>query len=250
MVYRRRLRQLFRGAAVILPVSEFMASMAHTWGAPANKTSVHYLGIPLEQPVTTVDAQTDVIFAGRFVEKKGVADLLTAVAGVPRETRPRVLLVGDGPLRERCEDLARSLDVDASFVGWQPSAVLRGYLACAKVFVAPSKISATGDQEGLGMVFLEASNAGLPIVAYRHGGVGEAVIDGVTGLLATEGDVATLRAHIMKLLSDPDLARQMGEAGQKNVSTNFDVLTQTQHLESLFTRLVKEHARYGSQARA
>jgi glycosyltransferase involved in cell wall biosynthesis len=240
-VYRRRLRRMFREAAVILPVSDFIASRASAWGAPLGKTSVHYIGIPLGQPVEKVDARTDVIFVGRLVETKGVADLLNAVAGIERSSRPSVLLVGDGPLRQRCENLARDLEVEASFVGWQPPALVRGYLASAKVFVAPSKISEAGDQEGLGMVFLEASHAGLPIVAYRHGGVGEAVVDGVTGLLATEGDVATLGDHIMKLLSDPDLARRMGEAGQRNVSDHFDVLTQTQRLESLFTRLVREH---------
>ena len=238
VLYRRRLRKMFRDAAVILPVSDFIKSKAILLGTPVNKTCVHHIGIPLEQPVDYVDGHTDVIFVGRLVEIKGVADLLSAVGGVPSDLRPRVLIVGDGPLRAQCENLALDLNVQACFVGWQSPETVRGYLASAKIFMGPSRTSDAGDAEGLGMVFLEASNAGLPIVAYRHGGVGEAVIDGVTGFLAPEGDVAALRDNLLKLLLDPGLAQRMGAAGRRNVSSHFDVLIQTQRLELIFARLV------------
>jgi colanic acid/amylovoran biosynthesis glycosyltransferase len=238
VLYRRRLRKMFQDAAVVLPVSEFIRSKALLWGAPLNKTTVHYIGIPLEQPVDCVDGRTDVVFVGRLVETKGVGDLLTAVGGVPSDLRPRVVIVGDGPLRAQCEKLALDLEVQACFVGWQPPETVRGYLASAKIFMGPSKTSDTGDSEGLGMVFLEASNAGLPIVSYWHGGVSEAVIDGVTGFLAPEGDVAALRDNLLKLLLDPGLAQRMGEAGRRNVAAHFNVFAQTELLEVLFTRLV------------
>jgi colanic acid/amylovoran biosynthesis glycosyltransferase len=241
MVYRSRLRHTFRTAAVVLPVSDFIARKAHSWGAPLEKITVHYIGIPLDEPIKYGNRSADVVFVGRLVEKKGVPDLLKALGGVPMNLRPEVVIVGDGPLREECEDLARSLGVKARFVGWQSSEEVRGFLWGAKVFAAPSKTADSGDQEGLGMIFLEAGNAGLPVVAYRHGGVGEAVIDGVTGFLAPEGDIATLRDNIMKLVSDPDLARRMGQAGRSNVSTHFDILRQTQRLESLFTGIVNGH---------
>ena len=84
------------------------------------------------------------------------------------------------------------------------------------------------------MVFLEAALAGLPVLSYRHGGVPEAVADGVTGTLVPEGDVEQLAAAIDSLLDDPDRARDMGLRGAQRVVSQFDIRELTKGLESAY----------------
>jgi glycosyltransferase involved in cell wall biosynthesis len=74
--------------------------------------------------------------------------------------------------------------------------------------------------ETQGMVLLEASACGLPVVAYRAGGIPEVVLDGVTGMLATAGEVAELAERLQNLLDHPDLARRMGSAGRRLAETH------------------------------
>lgn len=87
------------------------------------------------------------------------------------------------------------------------------------------------------MVFLEAARAGRPVIAYDHGGVGEAVVDGVTGVLVPEGDTAALADAIVQLLGDPELRSKMGEAGRRRVAEDFDIRTCTSDLEDEFDRV-------------
>ncbi len=111
----------------------------------------------------------------------------------------------------------------------------------ASIFVAPSKTAPDGDAEGFGMVFLEASQAGLASIAYRHGGVREAVVDGVTGLLADEGDVAQLSRKVAELLKNPERARSLGEAGRLRATNEFDIRTRTAALEGLYDEVLRDH---------
>ena len=114
-----------------------------------------------------------VTFVGRLVDKKGVADLLDAFALLPEPVRSTPLtIVGDGPRVRGLRQRARQVGVD--FVGRQST---RDRPAARRhaVFCGPSQRAPDGDAESLGMVFVEAALAGLPVVTYRHGGVPEAV---------------------------------------------------------------------------
>jgi glycosyltransferase involved in cell wall biosynthesis len=88
------------------------------------------------------------------------------------------------------------------------------------------------------MVFLEAALAGLPVLSYRHGGVPEAVQDGITGVLVREGDVHTLGDWLGVLVSDPALARRLGAAGRERVINKFDIVARTRELESVYDEVV------------
>ena len=131
------------------------------------------------------------VFVGRFVEKKGVDDLIEALATIV-DPRPRSLLIGDGPLDASMRDRAAALGLDATFVGLQPAAVVARRLAESKVLVAPSRTAANGESEGLPTTILEAASHGVPAVSTLHSGIPEAVEDGKTGLLGPEGDRAAL----------------------------------------------------------
>lgn len=252
-----RLRQarLVRGlrrADLVIAVSEFIAAKAAELGVDPSNVVVHHIGIPVSHSDSrTHDPEWDVVFVGRLVEKKGVGDLLEAVARLAKPSEVRLAIVGDGPLRDDLEARAKKLGLQATFFGMANPEQVRRLMHSARVFVAPSRTASDGDSEGFGMVFLEAAAAQLPVVSYRHGGVPEAVVDGVTGLLAPEGDVDALSERIQYLLDNPHVSRNLGHAGRKRVELEFDVFQQTAKLEEIYDRVVAEYRmpRAGSSTR-
>jgi glycosyltransferase involved in cell wall biosynthesis len=237
---RWKLRRAFDQATIIIAVSQFIRSRAIECGADPAKVRVHHVGIPLPRFPAVAPKHWDVVFVGRFVEKKGIDDLLVATAAVRGVPRPRCVLVGGGPLERQMRERARQLGVDATFVGPQPPVVVEEYLARSRVFVGPSRTAANGDAEGLGMVFLEAASHGLPVCSYRHGGVPEAVRHGETGLLCEEGDVRSLADNIRRLLVDDGLRSRLGSRARQHVERDFDVLRNTRTLEDLYDEVVGE----------
>jgi glycosyltransferase involved in cell wall biosynthesis len=234
-LYRRGLRDVFEHAVRLVAVSEFVADQLRGLGAPDGKIAVHHIGTRIRPEPAVGSQRRGVAFVGRLVEKKGPADLLRAMALVPEELRQGpVRLVGTGPLQAELRALAAELGVAAEFTGRLSSDQVAGVLSGAAVFCTPSRTGSDGDAEGLGMVFLEAATAGLPVVSYRHGGVPEAVVDGVTGLLADEGDVTGLAAGLTRVLADPALAAELGRQGRLRVVREFDVVRQTALLEDLY----------------
>ncbi|MFG1606877.1 glycosyltransferase [Actinoplanes sp. NPDC049265] len=230
--YRRNLRDVFRRARVVLAVSQRIRDRALELGADPAKVRVHHTGIPLPRFVSA-DPRWDVAFVGRLVEKKGVADLLSALRRVPA----RAVVIGDGPL---LDDLrARASGLDVTFTGSLPPDQIAAHLAASRMLAAPSRTAADGDEEGLPTTILEGAAYGLPVVATRHSGIPEAVLDGETGLLGDEGDVPALAANIERLLADDSLRAKLGAAGQAHVIENFDLVKQSAKLEDLYDSLVR-----------
>jgi glycosyltransferase involved in cell wall biosynthesis len=203
-------------------------------GDPA-KVIVHHIGIPVLPPTPPdVEKRWDVAFVGRFVEKKGIFDLVAALGQLRPELQPRCVFVGDGPLSGRVREAVQEAGIDVTFLGAQPPDIVQATLKAARVFAAPSRTAANGDSEGFGMVFLEAAAAGLPVVSTRHGGIPEAVLDGETGLLSSEGDVDALAENLRSLLLSPDLRARLGAAGRRRVESEFDIVKQTELLEEIY----------------
>ncbi len=240
--YRRRLGHVFSYATRLVAVSDFIAGRLLELGAPADKVTVHHIGIALRSPSTVVpdDERRGITFVGRLVGKKGIDDLLDAVARLPEAVRAAhpVRVVGDGPLRDATISRARALGLDLTMLGFLSSTEVADVLASSAVFCAPSRTGPDGDCEGFGMVFLEAALQGTPVVSYAHGGVVSAVEDAVTGLLAPEGDVAALAGHLEQVLTDPVLARGLGVAGAARVRRDFDIRDRTAALERLYDEVL------------
>ncbi|WP_233604190.1 glycosyltransferase [Micromonospora sp. HM5-17] len=234
--YRRNLRQVFDRASVVLAVSEFIRDRAVALGADPAKVRVHYTGVPVPPLPDATPKRWDLLFVGRFVEKKGVDDLVEAVGRLDG-LRPRVLFVGDGPLWEPVRRRAAALGLDATFLGAQEPAAVRRYMTEAKVFVSPSKTAANGESEGLPTTILEAATVGVPTVSTYHSGIPEAVRHGETGLLGAEGDRAALAANLRRLLTDDDLRVRLGDRARRHVAAHFDLATQSRRLEELYDRL-------------
>jgi glycosyltransferase involved in cell wall biosynthesis len=241
-VYRRRLRRLFDRATTVLAVSELIASKARALGAPASKLQVHYIGIPVTEAVTSeTDHDIDILFIGRLVEKKGVDDLIRALAlmAASSTTPPAsAVVVGEGPLTEELQAAATAAGVAVTFLGKRTAEEVQALLLRAKLVVVPSKTAADGDMEGLPTVLMEAMALGVPVVATRHSGITEVVEHEVNGLLSEEADPAALAENLGRALADPGLRSRLGVAGREHIRQHFNMTTQTAALEDIYAEVI------------
>jgi glycosyltransferase involved in cell wall biosynthesis len=160
---------------------------------------------------------------GRAVDKKGLDDLLHALALLPPEQHWRLLHVGGGPLLPELAALARSLGI-AERVQWlgpqAHPAVLAAYRT-ADIFVLASRVAGDGDRDGLPNVLLEAQSQRLACVSTAVSGIPELIVDGDTGLLVEPRAPAALAAALTRLVADPALRRALGRAGFERTTTRF-----------------------------
>jgi phosphatidylinositol alpha-1,6-mannosyltransferase len=159
------------------------------------------------------------VCVSRLVTRKGQDTLIRAWPRVRAalDTEPVLLLVGSGPAATRLRRLARQVGVAGSvvFTGHVPEEELPAYYDAGDVFAMPCRTRRCGlDVEGLGIVYLEASATGLPVIAGDSGGAPDAVLNGETGYVVPGGNVAALTDRLSQLLSDPGAARAMGQKGR------------------------------------
>ncbi|MCC3314645.1 glycosyltransferase family 4 protein [Nocardia africana] len=171
-----------------------------------------------------------VLCLSRLVPRKGQDMLILAMREIRRRIDGAVLVIaGGGPYEEKLRALVRSLDLEADvvFTGRVPAAELAAHHTIADVFAMPSRTRGAGlDVEGLGIVYLEASATGVPVVAGNSGGAPETVLEGRTGTVVDGRDERAVAAAVVDILSDPDAAARMGAAGREWVADQWrwDVL--------------------------
>ena len=170
-----------------------------------------------------------VVCVSRLVPRKGQDMLIRAWPGIRRRVDDAALvIVGGGPDERRLRRLAADAGDGVLFTGPVTGDELPAHYAMGDVFAMPCRTRGAGlDVEGLGIVFLEASAAGVPVVAGDSGGAPETVLDGETGWVVDGRDVGRITEVIAGLLADPALAREMGEAGRRWIvgDWNWDVHT-------------------------
>ena len=178
-----------------------------------------------------------IVCVSRLVPRKGQDMLIRALPAVRRRVPgAALLLVSGGPYRKRLERLARDHGVasDVVFTGSVPWAELPAHYAAGDVYAMPCRTRAAGlDVEGLGIVYLEASASGLPVVGGDSGGAPDAVLEGETGYVVGGRDVTALSGRLADLLSDPDKARTMGAAGRAWVEREWRWETQAARMARL-----------------
>jgi glycosyltransferase involved in cell wall biosynthesis len=181
------------------------------------------------------------VFVGRVIEQKGVADLLRAVTIlVPRLPGVTAIIVGDGQDRSTMVSLASELKIGdrVSFVGSVAPADVPDYLAAADLFVGPSKRGADGSSEGLGLTFIEAMLAGTPVVATRVGGIKETVQHEETGLLVSENAPREIADAVERLVTDRDLALRLSGTALELARNHFTREVVARSFSQLFEQMI------------
>ena len=175
----------------------------------ARKEARRRLGLPEDAPL--------VVGVSRLVPRKGFDVLLCAVAQLADRLPGLVLAIaGVGRDRARLEREARRSGSPVRFLGKVADDQLPSLIGCADAFAMCCRDRWLGlEQEGFGIVFLEAAACGVPVLAGLSGGAAEAVVDGVTGLVCDRPrDAAAVAATLLPLLADPTFARRLGRAGR------------------------------------
>lgn len=178
-----------------------------------------------------------VVCLSRLVPRKGQDTLIRALPAIRRRVPDAVLvIVGGGPYRSALQRQAQAHGVtdQVLFTGGVPGDELPAHHAMADVFAMPCRTRGAGlDVEGLGIVYLEASATGIPVVAGRSGGAPETVRDGETGLVVDGTDISAVTGAVADLLCDPDRAAAMGAAGRAWALQNWQWPTRAARLTEL-----------------
>jgi len=171
------------------------------------------------------DARDPVVILsiGRKVEKKGYADLLDALARLPKDLQWRFEHVGAGELGPALSEQAARLGIAerCTWHGAQPQKAVFAALGRADLFVLAAKKAADGDQDGLPNVLMEAAHQGLPIVSTRAAAIGEFIDHGSNGLLVAPGAPDELADALGRLVRDPELRLELARHAAETVRTRF-----------------------------
>ena len=168
---------------------------------------------------------------------KGHDDLFAiAPELVYQNPKLKFLLIGDGPWRERFENLVKSRRLENHFIftGLVPPIEVPKYTGIMDALVHLSL------REGLPRALPQALAAAKPIVAYDCDGANEVCQDGQTGFLVQPGDFASLKSRLLQLAADPVLCQRMGRAGQQFVRENFPVEKMVRDIYNLYMKLTAE----------
>ena len=195
--WRDKYARLFRDGDIFLAEGPEMRKKVIAAGAPADRTIIHPIALNLSKyPRWNAGASLTVLFAGRFMEKKGLLDAVAAFGRAhARLPGCRFVIVGAGPDEAAARALVETLNLSAAveFVGMQPHAAVIQRLATAAVLIHPSVTAADGDSEGgAPTVLLEAQAIGTPIVTTRHADIPHVVPEGEGVCLCAEHDVEAL----------------------------------------------------------
>ena len=163
-----------------------------------------------------------IVCVSRLMARKGQDELIRALPIIQQTVaNASLIIVGDGPYRKDLERLVKKLGLEnfVHLTGKVSQTELSKWYAAGDIFAMPCRTRMGGwDVEGLGIVFLEGSATGLPVIVGDSGGAVDAVIDGETGYLVDGTNTAEIAGRIAYLFANPDIAKKMGEAGRKWVT--------------------------------
>lgn len=226
---RKQLQRVLHHAGAVIYINKQTKQELLALGVPEHNLHELYPGIDSEK-LSHMNASEDVLkkfnivkpfilSVSRLVKRKGTSDLLEAFAKLEEENL-QLVIVGDGPERNSLEKQAKMLGIDAVFLGTVSDDDLHALYSRATLFALTPK-ALPGDYEGFGIVYLEAGFFGLPVIGTKTGGVGEAIQDGITGITAEAGNIASIQDALHKLLTVPTLATQYGKQGNQRVMDEF-----------------------------
>ena len=244
-LHRTALREVCERSDLVLARSRSLVEALVSLGCPPGKIRLNRTGIPLREfafkPRENPAGKWRLLQACRLIEKKGLPTTLRAFARfLTAFPESRLTLAGEGPLETSLRQLAAELGIAAQveFAGFLSQDDLRRCLYESHGFLHPSEMGRDGNQEGVPNSLLEAMATGLPVFATTHGGIPEAVEQGVSGWLVPEGDHAALGRALVEAASNPDRLAAMGAAAARSVAENFDAEAQARNLEDCYEEAI------------
>jgi glycosyltransferase involved in cell wall biosynthesis len=244
--YRDPTRQMLNALKLVLVRSESLRRALVDLGCDPKKIEIQRTGIPLEEfPFRErsfpTNGEWQFVQAGRLIEKKGLPVTLRAFAlFLDQYPKAMLTIAGEGPFLGGLQKLARELNIDGhvSFTGFVSQAQLRDLYYRSHIFLHPSQTGYDGNQEGVPNSMLEAMASGLPAFATEHGGIPEAIENGVSGVLVPERDHETLARALLNAAQNPGFLSRIARRGAEVVESNFDLHRQAERLENIYLRMI------------
>lgn len=240
--YESRYQELFRIAQKIFVVSKDMQNRLMELGAPPDKLVYNPCGADTDLflPCNPSDNAEIFFAAGRFEETKCPHNTIQAFALVAAKfPAARLVMAGTGSLLKSCRNLVAELKIKdkVEFSRVLSHKEIAEQMRESRAFVQHSVTTKNGDKEGTPVAIMEASACALPIIATKHGGISDVVIDGETGILVDEHDIKSMSIAMMKMVAEPETASALGRVGYERVKENF---SQKISLERLWSEIEKE----------
>lgn len=243
------LQTVLRHAESITTVSRYTKERLLSLGIPESRIHVihpcPHINGSVEMHVPTVPSMNNVLpekkvllSVGRLIERKGFDMVIRSLRRI-REVIPNVhyVIVGEGNYGTTVQSIAEQVGVQeyVTFVGQCTDQELAAWYNRCDVFIMPSRELCNNDTEGFGIVYLEASSFGKPVIGSTAGGVTDAVVDGQTGFVVDPEDIEMIADACTRLLSNTTLAQQLGTNGQQRVKDIFRWDVQVEQLKQLLT---------------
>ena len=235
-------RYVFGRCDRVTVVSRAMKEHLQRMGWKTHHVSVQSMGVDLAgrfTPDSNAAREADIVFVGRLVEKKGVKTLIEAVSYlIPEQPSLRLRIVGDGPEKALLVQLAEKLNVTEhiDFIGAIPNEEVPAFYRSARIAVVPSVVASDGDQEGLGLVAVEALGCGCATIVSDLPALRDVVRDAETGLVFPAGNSIELGRKIRQLLADEELLERLAGNGRTHVMQHFD----WKHIGNRYHRIMED----------
>jgi colanic acid/amylovoran biosynthesis glycosyltransferase len=248
--YRQATQQMLEAVKLVLVRSESLRRAVADLGCDPEKIEIHRTGIPLEEfsfreRSFPENNEWRFVQAGRLIEKKGLPVTLRAFAVfLKKYPNATLTIAGEGAMLSGLQTLAHELQIAGSvlFTGFISQEQLREIYYRSHIFLHPSQTGRDGNQEGIPNSMLEAMASGLPVFATCHGGIPEAIENGVSGVLVSERDHEELAGALLNAAQDPSFLSQIARSGAEVVRKEFDLGTQAQRLDDIYRQVVGSSA--------
>lgn len=225
--YKEKYVEVFQYARYVVSVSKKMSADLVAIGCPPNKLVLNTYGPnPNFFRVKPTFILKHFTALGRFVDKKAPHLTIMAFSKIAKQyPDARLFFGGEGKLLNACKELVKELEIEEQviFLGILSQSEIMELFSNSLAFVQHSVMAENGDSEGTPLAVMEASAAGLPVVATRHAGIPDVIEEGVTGFLVDELDVESMANYMKELCENDGKAKLMGSLGSQNIRSNFPI---------------------------
>jgi len=244
--YRNATKQMLDAVTRVFVRSTSLRRAVVELGCDENKIDIVRTGIPLQEfPFRErefpANGEWRFVQASRLIEKKGLATTLHAFTNfLTHHPNAMLTIAGEGPMLRELKELTRKLKIDnrVALPGFVAPEKLREIYYASHIFLHPSETGSDGNQEGIPNSMLEAMASGLPVFATDHGGIPEAIENGVSGILVPECDHEALSHALLEAVQDRHLPARLARNGADVVAEKFDQQKQIRRLEEIYLGMI------------